>query len=43
MQVSWWDAIAYCNRLSEKEKIPVAYRLLGEPNFVPNIIWEVKE
>ncbi len=23
--VSWWDAIAYCNWLSEKEKLPKAY------------------
>jgi len=28
--VSWWDAIAYCNWLSQKEGIPVAYRLRGE-------------
>ncbi len=25
MNVSWWDAIAYCNWLSEKEKLPKAY------------------
>ena len=25
--VSWWDAIAYCNWLSEKDDLPVAYRL----------------
>lgn len=30
--VSWWDAIAYCNWLSEKEGLPVAYRLEGEPS-----------
>ncbi len=30
--VTWWDAIAYCNWLSEKEVLPVAYRLLGEPD-----------
>lgn len=30
--VSWWDAIAYCNWLSEKEELPVAYRLRGEPD-----------
>ncbi|RLL84785.1 formylglycine-generating enzyme family protein, partial [Mesotoga sp. BH458_6_3_2_1] len=30
MNVSWWDAIAYCNWLSSKEGLPVAYRLLGE-------------
>lgn len=30
--VSWWDAIAYCNWLSEKEDLSVAYRLLGEPD-----------
>lgn len=30
INVSWWDAIAYCNWLSNKEGIPVAYRLLGE-------------
>ena len=29
--VTWWDAIAYCNWLSEKEGLAVAYRLLGEP------------
>ncbi|WP_103135061.1 SUMF1/EgtB/PvdO family nonheme iron enzyme [Mesotoga sp. B105.6.4] len=23
--VSWWDAIAYCNWLSEKEDLPIAY------------------
>ncbi len=32
INVSWWDAIAYCNWLSEREGLPVAYRLLGEPN-----------
>ncbi len=30
INVSWWDAIAYCNWLSQKEGLPVAYRLLGE-------------
>ncbi len=25
MNVSWWDAIAYCNWLSEKENLPKAY------------------
>jgi len=25
MNVSWWDAIAYCNWLSEKESLPKAY------------------
>ncbi len=30
--VSWWDAIAYCNWLSQKEALPVAYRLRGEPS-----------
>lgn len=30
--VSWWDAVAYCNWLSEKEGLPVAYRLEGEPD-----------
>ena len=25
ISVSWWDAIAYCNWLSEKEKLPNAY------------------
>jgi len=25
INVSWWDAIAYCNWLSEKEKLPKAY------------------
>ncbi len=31
IMVTWWDAITYCNWLSEKEGLPVAYRLLGEP------------
>ncbi len=30
VNVSWWDAIAYCNWLSENEGLPVAYRLVGE-------------
>jgi len=30
--VDWWNAIAYCNWLSEKEGLPVAYRLEGEPD-----------
>ena len=30
INVSWWDAIAYCNWLSEREGLPVAYRLSGE-------------
>ena len=30
INVSWWDAIAYCNWVSEREGLPVAYRLLGE-------------
>ena len=30
MNISWWDAIAYCNWLSEKEGLPIAYRLRGE-------------
>jgi formylglycine-generating enzyme required for sulfatase activity len=30
--VSWWDAINYCNWLSEKEGLPVAYRLRLEPS-----------
>jgi len=28
--VSWWDAIAYCNWLSERDNLPVAYRLEGD-------------
>ena len=32
INVSWWDAIAYCNWLSQKEGLPVAYRLCGEPS-----------
>jgi len=32
MNVSWWDAIAYCNWLSGRERIAVAYRLQGEAN-----------
>ena len=30
VNVTWWDAIAFCNWLSEIEGLPVAYRLLGE-------------
>lgn len=30
INVSWWDAIAYCNWLSEREELPVAYILAGE-------------
>jgi len=30
INVIWWDAIAYCNWLSQKEGLPVAYRLEGE-------------
>jgi len=30
INVSWWDAIAYCNWVSEREGLPVAYRLMGE-------------
>jgi len=30
--VSWWDAIAYCNWLSKEEDLPVAYRTFGEPD-----------
>jgi formylglycine-generating enzyme required for sulfatase activity len=29
INVSWWDAIAYCNWLSEKEKLPKAYDNIG--------------
>jgi formylglycine-generating enzyme required for sulfatase activity len=29
INVSWWDAIAYCNWLSEKEKLPKAYDSKG--------------
>jgi len=32
INVSWWDAIAYCNWLSEKEKLPRAYD--DEGNFL---------
>lgn len=32
INVSWWDAIAYCNWLSEKESLPVAYD--GEGNLL---------
>ena len=32
INVTWWDAIAYCNWLSEKEDLRVAYRLQGEPD-----------
>jgi len=34
INVSWWDAIAYCNWLSEKEKLPKAYDDKG--NFLDN-------
>ncbi len=30
--LSWWDAIAYCNWLSVKKGLPVAYKLAGEVN-----------
>ncbi len=30
IHVSWWDAIAYCNWMSQMENLPVAYRLRGE-------------
>lgn len=30
--VSWWDAIAYCNWLSARNGLPIAYRLAGEVN-----------
>ncbi|HQP58759.1 MAG TPA: SUMF1/EgtB/PvdO family nonheme iron enzyme, partial [Petrotogaceae bacterium] len=29
INVSWWDAVAYCNWLSEKEGLPKAYDLWG--------------
>jgi len=29
INVTWWDAIDYCNWLSEKEKIPIAYDYMG--------------
>ncbi len=32
INVSWWDAIAYCNWLSEREKLPKAYDEKG--NFL---------
>lgn len=32
IEVSWWDAIAYCNWLSEESGLPVAYRIEGEVN-----------
>lgn len=32
ISISWWDAIAYCNWLSEREGLPVAYRLRREEN-----------
>jgi len=32
IEVSWWDAIAYCNWFSEESGLPVAYRLEGEVN-----------
>jgi len=30
--VTWWDAIAYCNWLSTRNGLPIAYRLKGEVN-----------
>lgn len=30
INVTWWDAIAYCNWKSTQEGLPVAYRLQGE-------------
>ena len=27
--VSWWDAVAYCNALSKKERLPSCYQLSG--------------
>jgi len=30
IHVTWWDAVAYCNWLSRKEGLPVAYREEGE-------------
>jgi len=32
INVSWWDAIAYCNWLSVENGLPVAYRIKGEVN-----------
>lgn len=32
INVSWWDAIAYCNWLSENEELPLAYDING--NFL---------
>ncbi len=32
INVSWWDAIAYCNWLSARNGLPIAYRLAGEEN-----------
>lgn len=29
INVSWWDAIAYCNWLSENEELPLAYDING--------------
>ena len=31
VNVTWWDAIAFCNWLSEQQGLPVAYILEGEP------------
>lgn len=28
--VSWWDAVTFCNALSERESLPPAYRVDGE-------------
>jgi len=32
VNLSWWDAIAYCNWMSLKKRFPVSYRLKGQEN-----------
>ena len=32
VNISWWDAIAYCNWMSLKENLPISYRLKGQEN-----------
>ncbi len=40
IHVSWWDAIAYCNWLSQMEDLPVAYRLRNEEDAGRLLDWQ---